>query len=197
MDVGNLDVTDSGNIAPSDALTVINFLNAFGGTRRWCSHQDHSSLMAGTNTITGDPAFQGPGQSLYVDVNGDTLLTADDALQVINFLNSPLYDILNGGGGEGEGEAAGLADSAAENTPVPEADNTEIPLVLLASPDVVLEVRERSSVSVLANDQAAPTVNNAQDLALLALQFGPFPRAASGLRLAASAKSKLPARPPR
>jgi hypothetical protein len=59
----------------------------------------------------------------------------------------------------------------------------------------VLEVRERSSVSVLANDQAAPTANTAQDLALLALSSAHSRGAGNGLRLAASAKSKLPLGP--
>jgi hypothetical protein len=197
-DVGNFDVTDSGNIAPSDALTVINLLNAFGSVSLVFA-PGPIVFDSVNSTLTGNPAFEGPGKSLYVDVNGDTFLTAADALDVINFLNSALYDQLNQGAGEGEGQAEGeassLAGSGTDRSPVAKAAIAEIPLVLLASPDVVLEVRERSSVAVLANVQATPTVPNVQDLALLELSSAHSHSASNGVRLTTAAKTKLPLGP--
>jgi hypothetical protein len=119
-------------------------------------------------------------------------MTADDALRVINFLNSNLYKQISGSGGEGEGEAAGLAVSRRDgSSAVPSI--SEIPLVLLASPDVVLEVRDRPTAAVLADDQTNSIREGAQDLALLALHS--TTQTSGGIGLAAASKMKKPLGP--
>lgn len=70
------DTNDSGDIKPSDALVVINYLNSVG-----------QGLLPPN---PGIPPF-------WYDVNGDGSATPLDALRVINYLN------LAGAGGEGEG----------------------------------------------------------------------------------------------
>lgn len=70
-----LDVNNGGFISPSDALQIINFLNA--GTNR---------LLSKSKVLATDPFF---------DVSGDGRVSATDALQIINELN-------RNSGGEGE-----------------------------------------------------------------------------------------------
>lgn len=77
--VNALDVNDSGQVSPIDALLVINHLNRGGST-------------------SIDPLLPGPP---YYDVNGDLTISPVDALQVINALNRQLS-----GSGEGENVAA-------------------------------------------------------------------------------------------
>lgn len=60
------DVTGDGYITPLDALTIINYLNAFGPA-------------AVSPTEPGAP---------YSDVNGDGHIAAGDVLEIINFLNA-------------------------------------------------------------------------------------------------------------
>ncbi|XZE56815.1 tandem-95 repeat protein [Planctomycetaceae bacterium SH139] len=81
-----LDVNDSGQVSPIDALLIINHLNRGGET-------DIESL------IPGPP---------YLDVDGNGRVAPIDALQIINFLNRNPQS-----GGEGEGPALGgpLTDS--------------------------------------------------------------------------------------
>ncbi len=66
--VDPVDVNDDGSVEPSDALAVINYLNAEGGG---------STLP--TTAIAG---------SYLIDVVGDNDVEPQDALQVINYLNS-------------------------------------------------------------------------------------------------------------
>jgi hypothetical protein len=140
-----LDVNASGAVSPADALTVINYLNTYG------------SLALPTNLF--NPAGGGPGNALYVDTTGDNFMSPLDALDVIDFLNSRTIV-----GGEGEA-ASSLASPAASG-----GGDMIIPPVLLASPAVVLEVREPAPVAALLATQTASTANDqSQDLALLAL----------------------------
>jgi hypothetical protein len=81
-----LDVTNSTNIAPSDALTIINFLNSYGNIL----------LPPSAPTPFFSPAGNGPGAGLYLDVNGDNVLSEADAELVKAFLNSPAYQTYNG-----------------------------------------------------------------------------------------------------
>jgi hypothetical protein len=72
------DVSDDTHSEPDDALTVINFLNAFG------------SLAVPANAVYGP---------IFYDVTGDNFVAPDDALSVINAINAGL-------GGEAESAAS-------------------------------------------------------------------------------------------
>jgi hypothetical protein len=74
-----LDVDVSGLVVPLDALKVVNLLNSIG---------------AGPAAIVM-ASYSGP--TIYPDTNGDNFITANDVLDVINFLN-----IQPPVGGEGE-----------------------------------------------------------------------------------------------
>ena len=69
-----LDIDDDEAITPRDALLIINELNG----RRISDPV--------TGKILADPTLDPP--TAFVDVNGDGFVTAGDAIQVINFLNS-------------------------------------------------------------------------------------------------------------
>ena len=69
------DVNDDNSVTPSDALTIINYLN---------SGREKLLPVAGATNIFG-----------FLDVKADGLVTPSDALQIINQLNSSA-------GGEGE-----------------------------------------------------------------------------------------------
>jgi hypothetical protein len=134
------DVNNDGKISPSDALTVINYINAFGPGA----------------LVLGQPPIPDPSPNKYVDVDGDTFLSPNDVLQVINFLNSHPS---SGGEAEGEGESASQAPSG-----------TIIPAVLIASPDVVIETRESAATPVATTNPPLVRPNQtAQDAALMAL----------------------------
>jgi hypothetical protein len=79
-----LDVTDDGNIVAADALSVINYINAFRA----------GPVPAG--------ALIGPE---YYDTSADNFVAPNDALFVINFINA-------GGSGEGEVGFIGSPDNA-------------------------------------------------------------------------------------
>jgi hypothetical protein len=165
-----LDVNDDGVISASDVLTIINWINATSATF------PTGKLTLGAPPIP-NPSL-GPGKSLYVDVDGDTFMSATDVQIVISYINSQ-----ESFSGEGEGgsasdlAAAGIdasfdssnelssASSSASNVA---AGDLIIPPVLVASPDVVLEVRDRSPVATLAVNQSAAN-DNPQDQALLAM----------------------------
>jgi hypothetical protein len=86
----NVDNDSHSLISASDALMVINYLNAHSGAEGEISPGD-------------SPAVFG-----YIDVDGNTLCTPGDALDVINYINShPL------GGGEGEPARPAIAPSGA------------------------------------------------------------------------------------
>jgi hypothetical protein len=144
----NLDVNNDGFIAPSDALTVINLLNAYG------------SLALPTNLFT--PQGGGPGKAFYVDVTGDNFMAPNDALAVISYINS--HKII---GGEGEGAASTLAASNAPAATSDAASTAIIPPVLYASSSVVVETRDPARPAVLANSTAGSAAS--QDAALLVL----------------------------
>ncbi len=73
-----LDVNADGSVSPIDALLIINLINERGGGI----------------AVSGLPA-----PPPYRDVDGNNIITANDVLQVINFLNS------RAGSGNGEGES--------------------------------------------------------------------------------------------
>ena len=80
-----LDVTGAGGVidnqvAPGDALAIINFINAFG------------SGHVPANAVYGPP---------YYDTNADDSISPGDALAVINFINA-FGSSLPGPAGEGE-----------------------------------------------------------------------------------------------
>jgi hypothetical protein len=171
------DVNNSGEPSPADALIVINYINAFGP----------GPLVLGQPPIP-DPSGGGlPRQGLYVDVNGDTFLSSADALDVIDYLNAHPNT-----GGEGEGESEAAADaSAAATLDSSNAASSMIPLVLFASPSVVVEVRDRSPLAALAADQSpTATSDDSQDLALLALSSAKS--TATGSRFVSSSTLKSP-----
>jgi len=85
-----LDVTDDGQVAPGDALAVINYINA---------NPNDSDLPAA-------PQVPPP----YYDVNGDRLITSADVLAVVNYLNVD---------GLAEGEAPAGSSAAALIAPLP------------------------------------------------------------------------------
>lgn len=136
-----LDVNDDTHVSPSDALTVINTLNA-GGSRQVSQYS-----MATSGQLAGG----------YVDVNSDGFVAPIDALLVINALNagSSQSFVPSGEGesaapaadeGEGEsaalygagGAAAALAFSVPENLPEGEIgfdDLCDLPL-----PNIVHEI---------------------------------------------------------
>src|SRR5262249_16315721 len=114
------DVNNDGKISAADALEVINYINAFGPGA----------------LVLGQPPIPDPNPNKFVDVNGDGFLAPNDVAEVINYINSHLST-----GGEGEGESSNAASS---NTA---SSNTAIPPVLIASPDIVIETRDRSSTT--------------------------------------------------
>jgi hypothetical protein len=122
-----LDVTQDGDVAPNDVLTVINNLN-LGGAR---------SLRAGGSApITGAQGM--------VDVNMDSMLSPIDALVVINYLNSrPRTHHI---GGEGEGEAAVSGSAAASGAAV---DQSLLGLVALDAGDMDAGVGMESDPAVI------------------------------------------------
>jgi hypothetical protein len=76
----NVDNDAGNNVAPIDALMVINYINAHPGT--------NGAIDPGAN-----PAIVG-----YIDVNGDGLCTPGDALIVINTINSRTVAMAGAGG---------------------------------------------------------------------------------------------------
>jgi len=75
-----LDVIANGHITPNDALSVINFINAFGSQH-----------------VPNNGSASGP----YLDVNANGFVAPNDALAVINYINAF---------GSGEGESAASSD---------------------------------------------------------------------------------------
>jgi hypothetical protein len=147
----NTDVDNDGQLAPIDALIVINFLRSY------------SELVGPGNNIplpprkpefpdpvpALDPTGGGvPGAGRYIDVDGNGFLTALDALLVINELNANR----GGAGGEGEGSGATMvaASAGAEGESSADAalaaDNSaaSVPAVLFASSSIVIEERAAS-----------------------------------------------------
>lgn len=166
----NLDVNNDTFVAPIDALLAINYLNIF------------NSMVAGASIPLPptSPPFPAPppvldptgggvrGNGLFLDVNGDGFLTPIDPLLVINFLNSRIAS-----GGEGEGEAPAVLATAASPPPPPAiaassrsalaAGNVPtIPPVLLAAPNVVLELRPQ-----MGDQAAAPPLLSSSSSSLL------------------------------
>jgi len=94
-------------------------------------------------------------------------MTTADAFAVINRLNS-FAPAVTPANGEGEGEAplAVTTSASASTATANSSAGTIIPPVLLASPDVVIEVRDRTPQSALLAIQPAQT---SQDLALAAV----------------------------
>jgi hypothetical protein len=118
------DVDNNGVVAPNDALTIINYLNAFG-----------------PGPV---PAGNPPP---YYDVNSDNFISASDALMVINVINAH-------GSGEGEGALAPAAqapgattlstaiDTSAPSSTLPVASTANAPpAVLLQAPPNQVHVR--------------------------------------------------------
>jgi hypothetical protein len=65
--ITSTDVTGDGFTTPSDALTIINFINAFG-----------------SQAVSGE----GEADILYLDVTADGFIAPSDALAVINWINA-------------------------------------------------------------------------------------------------------------
>jgi hypothetical protein len=112
------DINNDLVVAPSDALDVINYINAGFASK-----------------IADDGALGHPYG--FLDVSGDNHVAPNDALEIINAINAGLTDATSGGEGEGEGQPqsfSGLDSSAidevfAESNPPLE---TELALALLA-----------------------------------------------------------------
>ena len=111
------DVNNNGFVSPSDALILINFINAFGGF----------ALVKGQGPIP-DPLGLGQGKSLFVDVAADNNLAANDVLAVVNYLNAQQTF-----GGEGEeGDAAAIPLANAYNGAASQSAATDVSANLLA-----------------------------------------------------------------
>jgi hypothetical protein len=93
-----LDVNDDRGLTSSDALAVIDYLNLLVPDAT-----GNIPLPVQPPNEPLDPLGGGEGLALFVDVNGDGLLTAADALIVIDQLN--LQNEPDGSGGEGEAAA--------------------------------------------------------------------------------------------
>ncbi len=106
----NVNADTNSVVSASDALMVINYLNANG---------------AGAL-----PALAAPPEidERFVDVNGDGNCTALDAMIVINYINARTA------GGEGEGESVGTAVAAAAVTETVSAAGTPIEAVAPMQP---------------------------------------------------------------
>jgi hypothetical protein len=91
-----LDVNDSGIVSAIDALTIINYINVFGGAT------GNITLVKGQLPVP-DPTGGGKGKGLFLDTSPDNMVSAGDVLAVINYLNAHPT-----GGGEGEDAASGL-----------------------------------------------------------------------------------------
>jgi hypothetical protein len=144
------DVNNDGFVSAADALTIINVLNAHpGGTGK---------LELGQPPVP-NPVGSAPGLSLYVDTTGDGFIAGDDVLAIINYINAHKT---TGGEAPPEGEAP------IETGATSQATNLSIPSVLLAAPNIVIDVQDKSPTpAVLPNQSATPMA--AQDQALLAL----------------------------
>lgn len=82
-----VDVDDSGDATPLDALIIINSLN-----------------LHGSQVLTLEKGEGEKSDRIYVDVNGDGVISSIDALLVINELNRPER-------ASGEGEEAHRTDA--------------------------------------------------------------------------------------
>ncbi len=85
--IGSLDANADGELSPLDVLTIINYLN--------------SPVAANSSNVEGD----GESSGNRLDVNGDGWVSPLDVLTLINHLNG-----VDGGEGDGEGEAASSND---------------------------------------------------------------------------------------
>jgi hypothetical protein len=89
----DLDVNDDQHVAPSDALAVINYINAFGSLNA-------GKVPALGTTIAGKTVDSGQPFG-FLDVNGDNFVAPGDALAIINAINA----------GQGEGSGFGVQGS--------------------------------------------------------------------------------------
>ncbi len=125
------DVNNNGITSPSDALILINYLNAFGGF----------ALAKGQPPIV-DPNGGGQGKALFVDVFPDNFLAPSDVLAVIDFLNSEPST-----GGEGDASDMAVLSLPAANDDAgsgsPAGDPAAIMLALLAA-DAAGQPRRRT-----------------------------------------------------
>jgi VCBS repeat-containing protein len=125
------DVSGDDGVSPLDALLVINMVNSYG-----------------TGAIP--PATP---LDLYVDVNADGLLTAGDALGVVNYLNAAAA----AGAGAGEGEAALEQNSTLNVSPTLPPANAP----LLTIPDARLSRPvERAAVTPGETLRALPSMTS-------------------------------------
>lgn len=192
-----LDVNNSGQVSPIDALIVINFINALRPQTTGQIPLPPTSPPFASPAPVIDPAGSGPGKAQYIDVDGDTFLSPHDALLVINYLNAQVTS--SSGEGEGESPVAVTASSAispllttsAATSSV--ADSTIIPPVLVASPGIELEVRSSAPQATLLASQPALDAASSQDLALLAVSAASS--ISDSLSLVLEAESKLPIGP--
>lgn len=183
------DVNNSGVVAPSDVLTIINWFNVLsaGSGGAAIPLPPPPPLPQITPQGTGLP-----GQALYLDVNGDTFLTAADALAVINFINAGQG---SSGGGEGEGGAEGEGGNGtvAFTANAARSSDSSLPAVLYASSSVVIEEQTSQSQGTFIDDVASKQrQQSAADLALLELSR---PSARKPLSLTESAAVQRPAGP--
>jgi hypothetical protein len=110
------DINGDGQVAPLDALIVVNALNS--------RHVESSS--------------EADAPLLYLDANGDSFLSPLDALGVVNYLNT--RGLLTASA-EGESAAGGLAQGTQEATAAP----GELPMVSLLELDLSFVDSSRSA----------------------------------------------------
>src|SRR5205807_2495196 len=78
-----LDALADGHIVPSDALVIINYVNAFGTV-----NSGRVPALGATLPTTPPITASYGGPFGYLDVNGDNFVVPGDALLVINYVNA-------------------------------------------------------------------------------------------------------------
>jgi len=119
----HLDVNGDGLVAPIDALLTINLLNHWVINQLIVVGASELRLPDGGNRL---PEGVNHGESFFVDVSGDGLVTPLDPLLVINYLNWVSRQTLGNGKSSGEGESsiaseATIAAAFADPVPLPTA----------------------------------------------------------------------------
>jgi hypothetical protein len=122
------DVNKNGFVSPSDALILINYINAFGSF----------SLVKGQDPIP-DPTGGGDGKGLFVDVFADNFIAPSDVVAIVDFLNTQKT-----AGGEGEeGDGAAPLTVSVDDGSGTTANDASANLLALIAMDTASQPRRR------------------------------------------------------